>query len=60
MSIHLIYDPAYLKHETGVHPENALRLEAIRRAIREDEELSKKNRQRHAETRLGRGHRTVS
>ena len=24
-----VYDPVYLKHETGYHPENARRLEAI-------------------------------
>jgi hypothetical protein len=42
MAIHLIYDPAFLKHNTGVHPENSLRLEAILRAIKEDETLSKK------------------
>jgi acetoin utilization deacetylase AcuC-like enzyme len=40
MAVHLIYDPLYLKHDTGVHPENSLRLESILRAIREDEELS--------------------
>lgn len=42
MSVHLIYDPAFLKHDTGVHPENSLRLEAILRAIKQDPELSKK------------------
>jgi len=42
MAIHLIYDPAFLKHNTGVHPENSLRLEAILRAIKEDETLSGK------------------
>ena len=41
MSVSLIYDSAYLKHETGVHPENARRLEAILRAIDSDENLSK-------------------
>jgi len=42
MSVALIYDPAYLKHNTGLHPENARRLDAILRAIDEDESLSKK------------------
>jgi acetoin utilization deacetylase AcuC-like enzyme len=42
MAVHIIYDPAFLKHETGVHPENSLRLDAILRAIRQDEGLSKK------------------
>src|SRR5439155_26574120 len=42
MPIHLIYDPAFLKHDTGVHPENSRRLEAIPRAIKQDETLSKK------------------
>jgi acetoin utilization deacetylase AcuC-like enzyme len=42
MAIHLISDPRYLKHDTGVHPENAGRLEAILRAVNEDQELSKK------------------
>ena len=42
MAIHLIYDPAFLKHDTGVHPENSLRLEAILRAIKQDETLSRK------------------
>ena len=41
MAIHLIYDPAFLKHDTGVHPENSLRLEAILRAIKEDERCPK-------------------
>src|SRR6266699_3516780 len=42
MSVALIYDPAYLKHNTGLHPESARRLDAILRAIDEDEALSKK------------------
>ena len=42
MSVALIYDPAYLKHNTGLHPENARRLDAILGAIGEDEALSKK------------------
>jgi acetoin utilization deacetylase AcuC-like enzyme len=41
MSVSLIYDPVYLKHDTGAHPENARRLEAILRAIDKDETLSK-------------------
>jgi acetoin utilization deacetylase AcuC-like enzyme len=40
--VHLIYDPRYLKHDTGVHPENARRLESILRALDSDEHLSKK------------------
>jgi acetoin utilization deacetylase AcuC-like enzyme len=42
MSVHLIYDARYLKHDTGFHPENARRLEAILRVIDRDEDLSKK------------------
>ena len=42
MSVHLIYDARYLKHDTGLHPENARRLEAILRVIDRDEDLSKK------------------
>src|SRR5262245_19328215 len=42
MSLHLIYDARYLKHDTGLHPENARRLEAILRVIDRDEGLSKK------------------
>src|SRR5436309_4948113 len=42
MSVALIYDPACLKHNTGLHPENARRLDAILRAIDEDESLFKK------------------
>jgi len=41
MSVHLIYDPAYLKHDTGPrHPENPQRLEAILRAIESQDDLS--------------------
>src|SRR5262245_2245753 len=40
MSTYLIYDPAYLKHQTGVHPENPRRLQAIRHALESDELLS--------------------
>ena len=29
MNVGYVYDPIYLKHETGYHPENAQRLEAI-------------------------------
>lgn len=29
MKVGLVYDPIYLKHDTGQHPENAARLEAI-------------------------------
>ena len=29
MKVGLVYDPIYLKHDTGQHPENAKRLEAI-------------------------------
>src|SRR5579871_5157830 len=32
----------YLKHETGVHPENAGRLESILKAIEKDEGLSRR------------------
>jgi len=42
MAVHLIYDATYLKHDTGLHPENARRLEAILRVINRDEELSRK------------------
>ena len=41
MPTHLIYDPIYLKHDTGSHPETAGRLEAVLRAIDNDEELSR-------------------
>jgi acetoin utilization deacetylase AcuC-like enzyme len=43
MSIHLIYDPAFLKHETGPgHPETANRLRAIMRTLEADEGLYRK------------------
>lgn len=35
----LIYDPLYLRHETGFHPENAERLRAIFEALDSDQEL---------------------
>jgi acetoin utilization deacetylase AcuC-like enzyme len=41
MPIHLIYDSLYLKHDTGAHPENAVRLQAIMRSIEADADLSK-------------------
>jgi acetoin utilization deacetylase AcuC-like enzyme len=42
MAIHLIYDPAFLKHDTGAHPENARRLDAILHIVDHDEQVSKK------------------
>src|SRR5690349_20068244 len=42
MAVHLIYDSIYLKHDTGAHPENARRLEAVLRVLDHDEELSEK------------------
>ncbi|HVF90771.1 MAG TPA: histone deacetylase [Blastocatellia bacterium] len=39
MKTALIYDPAYLRHETGNHPENPRRLEAIVSALEADESL---------------------
>src|SRR5215467_10030256 len=42
MSTSLIYDAKYLKHDTGVHPENARRLEAILHALDQDDDISKK------------------
>src|SRR5438067_2096205 len=35
MSISLIYDPIFLEHDTGHHPENARRLEAVTLLLRE-------------------------
>src|SRR5262245_28393478 len=35
MSIALLYDSLFLRHETGHHPENAARLEAITALLRE-------------------------
>jgi acetoin utilization deacetylase AcuC-like enzyme len=40
MAVHLISDPIYLRHDTGVHVENRARLEAILHAIEHDENLS--------------------
>jgi acetoin utilization deacetylase AcuC-like enzyme len=42
MAVHLIYDPIYLKHDTGVHPENARRIDSILHILDSDEELAKK------------------
>ena len=42
MVMHLIYDPTFLKHDTGAHPENARRLEAILHFVDGDEDLAKK------------------
>jgi len=42
MAVHLIYESHYLKHDTGAHPENARRLEAVLRALAKDEELQKR------------------
>jgi hypothetical protein len=39
MTTALIYDPLYLRHETGFHPENAERLRAIAAVLDADEEL---------------------
>ena len=39
MPVHLIYDPEFLKHDTGVHPENPNRLNAILRTLQADEVL---------------------
>jgi len=39
MPIHLIYDPAFLKHDTGVHPENPNRLKAILQKLQGDDVL---------------------
>ena len=44
MAVSLIYDSAYLKHNTGAHPENARRLEAVLAAFNKDEALMKKLR----------------
>ncbi len=35
MKVSYVYDPIYLKHETGYHPENAQRLEAIMAHLKE-------------------------
>jgi len=42
MAVGLIYDPIYLQHDTGAHPENARRLESILTSIAEDEAVSKR------------------
>src|SRR5690242_15590151 len=42
MALHLIYDSIYLKHDTGLHPENARRLEAVLQVLNADQELSRK------------------
>jgi acetoin utilization deacetylase AcuC-like enzyme len=42
VAVHLIYDSIYLKHDTGTHPENAGRLEAILHCVDNDEDLTKK------------------
>jgi acetoin utilization deacetylase AcuC-like enzyme len=39
MTTALIYDPLYLRHDTGFHPENAERLRAIAAALEADEAL---------------------
>src|SRR5262245_25399448 len=39
MNTALIYDPLYLKHETGGHPENAARIRAISAALQADDAL---------------------
>jgi acetoin utilization deacetylase AcuC-like enzyme len=42
MGVHLFYEPKYLKHDTGSHPETASRLESVLRVLDADEELSKR------------------
>lgn len=39
MATALVYDPLFLKHDTGRHPENAGRLQAIIAALESDESL---------------------
>jgi acetoin utilization deacetylase AcuC-like enzyme len=39
MAVKLIYDPAYLEHDTGVHPENFRRLDVILAALRARQSL---------------------
>src|SRR5262249_29263421 len=39
MTTALVYDPAFLEHQTGHHPENPRRLEVIVSALRQDEAL---------------------
>jgi acetoin utilization deacetylase AcuC-like enzyme len=36
MSLALLYDPLFLEHETGQHPENAGRLRAVVARLREE------------------------
>jgi acetoin utilization deacetylase AcuC-like enzyme len=42
VTLSLVTDSAYLSHDTGAHPENAQRLEAILTALRDDTDLSKR------------------
>src|SRR2546423_14556977 len=42
MPTSVIYDPLYLRHETGFHPENAERLRAISEALDADLELQRR------------------
>src|SRR5688572_14722825 len=43
MAVHLLYDPAFLTHNTGVrHYENEQRLECVLKALAADEQLSGK------------------
>jgi acetoin utilization deacetylase AcuC-like enzyme len=43
MAVHLLYDPAFLTHNTGVrHYENEQRLESVLKALAADEQLSGK------------------
>lgn len=42
MTTALIYDPLYLRHETGFHPENAERLRAIAATLEADTQLQAK------------------
>jgi acetoin utilization deacetylase AcuC-like enzyme len=44
MSVALIYNALYLRHNTGAHPENYRRLEAILAALKNDENLWKRLR----------------
>ena len=44
MTTALIYDPVYLKHDTGRHPESADRLRVIVSALEADSELQKRIR----------------
>jgi acetoin utilization deacetylase AcuC-like enzyme len=44
MAVSLIYDSAYLKHNTGAHPETARRLEAVIAVLNRDEGWSKRLR----------------